>query len=100
MSAEVPKDDGYYWAMWLVSDEDTEKFYDATPCRIWETVELFTDGEGRRRVYLLGVPGDQAAENFYWHSDRITEPPMKYPKYGTAAEQEKRRQSRKRKKEN
>lgn len=78
MTHQVPKDDGFYFAMWLVSDEGTEKLYDATPSRTWDVVELFTDDDDRRRVYLTSVPGSQDAEGFHWHPERLIPPPLKW----------------------
>lgn len=74
----IPKEDGFYWAMWLVSDDDTPKEYDGTPHRIWDVVELFTNDDGHCRVYIAGVPGSQAADGFHWHPERLQPPLLKW----------------------
>lgn len=92
--SEIPKEDGFYFAMWLVSDKDTEKMYDCTPSRIWDAVELYTNDEGARRVYIPGVPDSQAADGFHWHPERLRPPPLKWPKYNSGASEEARRRYR------
>lgn len=85
---DIPKEDGFYWAMWQISDDNTEPQHDYTPCRIWEVVELYTADEGERRTYLGGIPGSQSAENFHFHPDRLEAPPLKWRDHTKGAQED------------
>ena len=74
---EIPKEDGFYWAKWQVSDDDTDPKYDFTPSHLWDVVELYTDDDNARRVWICGVPGSQSADGFHWHDARLVPPPSK-----------------------
>lgn len=72
----LPKDPGYYWAMWLDADPGTREGEELTPRDKWEPVEVFdNNGEGnnRLRVEVGGVERSQSIENFIW-GDRIKPP--------------------------
>jgi hypothetical protein len=75
MSTLIPRQPGFYWAQWRISDYD----HALPPVGKWEIVELWqntfdpTDSE-YLKVSITGVENSESPENFVWGEGPLIRP--------------------------
>ena len=75
----IPTRPGFYWAKWKLNDGTIDAMFDtSSPTALWEVVEVYwrdyCDDPDAMYVWLMGVPGTQPAENFYWGPGPLEKP--------------------------
>jgi hypothetical protein len=74
----VPKNAGYYWAVWLTPSPGTRDGDALVPSAEWEVVYVFEKGAspdaGYLRVLVAGVEQSQSIENFRWGAGPLAPP--------------------------
>lgn len=74
----IPSKEGFYWAKWKINDGTIDKMFDtASPSALWEVVEVYQNDDKAWFVWLMGIPGHQPAENFFWGPGPLAEPIQK-----------------------
>ena len=74
----IPAKEGFYWAKWKINDDTIDPMFDtASPTALWEVMELYQNDNNEWYVWLMGVPGTQPAENFFWGPGPLEAPPRR-----------------------